>query len=194
LLTSLVRPIVQLLQGGGVVVLPTDTLFGLAGCLRPEVLQRIYNLKGRDTKKPLALLVNGINQIEQLVKPTEAQLDYARRLLPGPVTCIFPGNDQMSQLHSAYKAGVALRWLPDSPVSPLLDALAEPLFLTSANLAGAPDPSCLSEITPVIRKGVDCVCFPETVVRGEPSALVDLRVTPPSVSRSELTLEQLLHD
>jgi L-threonylcarbamoyladenylate synthase len=194
LLTSQVRPIVQLLRSGGVVVLPTDTLFGLAGCLQPDVLQRIYHLKGRDTNKPLALLVNGINQIKQLVKPTEAQLDYARRLLPGPVTCIFPGTGKLSQLHSAYSDGVALRWLPGSPVSTLLEALDEPLFLTSANLAGAPDPTSLSEITPSIRKGVDCVCFPETEVEGKPSALVDLRVIPPSVSRSELTLEQLLHD
>jgi tRNA A37 threonylcarbamoyladenosine synthetase subunit TsaC/SUA5/YrdC len=99
----------------------------------------------------------------------------------------------MSQLHPAYSDGVALRWLPVSPVSELLNTLDEPLFLTSANIAGAPDPTCLSEISPSIVEGVDCICFPETEIKGKPSAIVDLRVTPPSVTRSESALEQLLH-
>ncbi len=194
MLASRIEPIVALLRRNGVVLLPTDTLFGLAGRLQPSLVDRIYHLKNRDTAKPLALLVNGVEQLQELVKPSPALLDLARRLLPGAVTCIFPGRAELARLHPAYAEGLAVRWLDLAPVNELLAALGEPLLLTFAKYFRQRDPTAPSEVPVDILNGVDCICFPGVTVSGQASALVDLRVTPPAVARSAQTLEQLLHD
>ena len=162
--------------------------------MHSPVVDRIYRLKHREIEKPLALLVNGLEQLQELIQPAPQLLEIARRLLPGPITCIFPGNRDLEHLHPAYREGLAVRWVNLTPLNELLKALGEPLLLTSANYSGQRDPGTLQEIAVDILLGVDCICFPGVEVTGKASALVDLRVTPPAVTRTEQTLEQLLHD
>ncbi len=194
MLSSRIDPILDVLRRDGVVILPTDTLYGLAGRLRPQVLAGIYRLKNRDNTKPLAILVNGLEQLQQLCEVTGPQKELASRLLPGAVTCIFNGREELAALHPAYADSLAVRWLDLAPVNRLLQALGEPLLLTSANISGDTDPTILSQVEDSLLQAVDCICFPGLAIRGRASALVDLRETPPRVSRSNLTLEQLLHD
>jgi tRNA A37 threonylcarbamoyladenosine synthetase subunit TsaC/SUA5/YrdC len=97
-------------------------------------------------------------------------------------------------LHPQFAQSVAVRVLANHLINAVLENLDSPLFLTSANLSGAPDPQTLREVEQEILSGVDCLAFPGLEISGKPSALVDLRRDPPRVLRTSRTLESLFHD
>src|SRR5205085_6312307 len=74
---------------GGVVVIPTDTVYGLATRAdNPAGIERIYELKGRPAEKPFQALVAGADALDELAEPTEAARRLANAFWPGPLTII----------------------------------------------------------------------------------------------------------
>lgn len=146
------------IRGGGVVVFPSDTVYGLA-CAPGDAaaIERLYALKGRDRGKPAALMWFSPAGLPPM-RPRVAAA--ARALLPGPVTLLVPG-----------EAGdvVGIR-VPDVP---LLRGVAIPVLQSSANHAGGPDARRLDEVPADIRAGADLV-LDGGELPGTPSTVVDL--------------------
>ena len=120
------------IRGGGVVLFPADTVYGLAA--DPEnddAVDRMYALKGRPREKRSALMYFSVEAVPDL--PARA-----RRLLPGPVTVVLAD-------------GRGIR-VPDQP---LLAGVSVPVLQTSANPSGGEDPRRLEDVDPGIRAGVD---------------------------------------
>jgi len=172
------------LHGGGVAVVPTDTVYGLAA--RPadtDAVRAVYRMKGRPEGMHFPVLAASVAQVRELgVAFTPGAEALARRWWPGPLTLAFafgPALDRPTWLDG--RAEVAVR-IPDHD---FLRALLEEtgvLVVTSANPHGAPTPRTAHDVAACLGSSVDLV-----VDGGElhdiPSTLVNVSGLEPSVER-----------
>ncbi len=155
------------LAAGGVVVFPTDTVYGL-GCdaLDPAAVRRLYALKGRPAEKPAAVLWSRLaDALEDLDELGVRTRDALRALLPGPVTVLVPNPGRRYPLAGGAALGLRV------PAIPL--PVRRPLLQSSANASGGPDPRRLEEVPPAIRGGADLV-IDGGELPGTPSTVIDL--------------------
>jgi L-threonylcarbamoyladenylate synthase len=160
---------------GGLVCLPADTVYGLACIPQPEATDKIYEAKGREERKPLALVFTDTRQIISMVPDLPDVIAAALpMLMPGPVTCILPLATPLKgiQIHSADSVGV--RIIPP-PAGDLYRYLPSPLAVTSANLSGLPDACSVDEIPEEIASACDFIVDDGRSRLCEPSTIVDLR-------------------
>lgn len=133
------QEVVELLAGGGVVALPTDTFYGLAADSRNAAgITRVLQLKGRSPEHPLLLLVPDCAAARQLAPAADERLeDLADIFWPGPLTLVLPTTGDLSSALVGPTRGVAVR-VPDATVPrQVARALGAPITGTSANLTGA---------------------------------------------------------
>ncbi|KAM8847513.1 threonylcarbamoyl-AMP synthase [Synchiropus picturatus] len=133
--TEILSRTVQALKEGQVVGVPTDTIYGLA-CLAQnrDAIKKVYDIKGRNQQKPLAICVGEIPDIYKYcdVKVEKALLED---LLPGPVTLVFERADVLNKDLNPFTKLVGVR-IPDHPfMRRLCQMCEEPLALTSANIS-----------------------------------------------------------
>jgi len=125
------------LQAGGVAIFPTETVYGIGTSVFSLAgIQRIYELKGRSWRKPLALLVHSLEAARPLVEtiPPEAQR-LAEQFWPGPLTLVFKASP-LGKLVTGGLATIGVR-IPDHPLAlALLRKVGVPLATTSVNRSG----------------------------------------------------------
>jgi L-threonylcarbamoyladenylate synthase len=114
-----------MIQRGGVVAIPTDTLYGLAANpFLPRAAERIFRIKRRAESKPILLLIDSMEQLEGLVcRPPRALQEIAARFWPGPLTVILRASGSVPPAITAGTGTVAVRWParrspPPAPISP----------------------------------------------------------------------------
>ncbi|XP_043939528.1 yrdC domain-containing protein, mitochondrial [Protopterus annectens] len=132
---EIVSSAVTVLKQGGVIAVPTDTIYGIAGLAQnSEAIERIYELKGRNGNKPLAICVGSIKQIYRFCKVTVPD-HLLQDLLPGPVTLVFERLEALNKNLNPFTHLVGVR-IPDHAfMQELARACEEPLALTSANIS-----------------------------------------------------------
>ena len=138
----------EVLRAGGVVVLPTETVYGLAGMTRCEAaLDQIYTLKGRPADNPLIAHVSSIDMARSCVGVWTPQADsVAEAFWPGPLTIILPKAEDIPGRAVAGHATIALRW-PDHPIAQaLVEAVGSPLSAPSANRSGQISPTTAAHV------------------------------------------------
>ncbi len=150
------------IRGGGVVVFPADTVYGLA-CDpgNPQAVARLYALKGRAPTKPAARMVFSLDALP----PIPAR---GRRLLPGPVTLLVPSDT--GTLGIRYPAGT------------ILEGARVTVLQSSANHSGGPDARTLDEVPADVRAGADLV-LDAGPLPGTPSTVIDLTADPYRIVR-----------
>jgi L-threonylcarbamoyladenylate synthase len=176
---------VEALRSGEPVILPTDTVYGLAvTAYRSEPIEHIYRLKGRDPLKPCALLSPDLETLFELVPELRGRAGViARALLPGPYTLILPNPARRFRWITGATPeaiGVRVPELPDVARS-VVDAVGG-LVATSANRAGEPDPSRLDDVPREIRDGVAAE-IDAGELPGTPSTVLDFTGAEPRVVR-----------
>lgn len=163
------RALERCLSGGGVAVIPTDTVYGLAcDAADHEAVARMHALKGRAEARPAAVMFCSLDAaapaLGHLGPRTRAAVG---RLLPGPLTLLLPspgGGEQALGLRVPRLEG---------PLTPLA-AVRRAMLQTSANPTGGRDPRRISDIPPAIRQGADLV-LDGGELPGVASTVVDLR-------------------
>lgn len=173
--------IASVIRAGGVVILPTDTLYGLhADARNAGAIARIQACKSREEAKPLLVLCSSPGQARELgvsmPAATEAALDA---IWPAPLTAILPLREPVAASAGAATIGVrvpAIGWLRE------LAEVTGPIASTSVNYAGQP-PATGAELVPrEIEEAVDGIADAGTL-EGSPSTIVDLTTTTPKVLR-----------
>ena len=164
------------------VILPTDTVYGLcAWPFRPEPVERVYRLKGRDASKPIALLAADLDALLEALP--ELDLTLTEGLLPGPYTLIVPNPARrFPWLTGDNPDAIGVR-VPDLPPD-ASQVVAEVgvLCATSANAAGGPNPRRVEEIPEEIRKACGAI-VDAGELPGTPSTVLDLTGDEPRVLR-----------
>jgi L-threonylcarbamoyladenylate synthase len=135
-----VDEVVDVLVRGGVVVLPTDTVYGLAALpTSASAVERVFALKGRKADVPIAVLCASAEQALALAAPVPGAAEVAAELWPGPLTLVLPRRAGV-ELHLGEPVHTIGLRVPDHP---LVRAIAErtgPIATTSANRHGEPTP------------------------------------------------------
>jgi L-threonylcarbamoyladenylate synthase len=139
----------QILESGGLVAVPTETVYGLAARAdSPEAVARIYAAKGRPSFNPLIVHVRGTEQAERFAKLSDQVRQLMAEHWPGPLTLVLPVRED-AELAEAVTAGlptVALR-APAHPVmQALLEAMPFPLAAPSANRSGFISPTTAAHV------------------------------------------------
>lgn len=164
---------VTIVKSGGVVVIPTDTVYGI-GCAfdNRDAIERIFALKRRDPAKSIAVLLSGIEQADQLAEffPDAAKA-LAEKFWPGPLTLIVR---KKAGLPDNLAAGptIGLR-IPDHGLARELIRQSGPLATTSVNLSGQPAAVSAGEIPPDWDGKIDAVFDGGRIQGGKPSTVVD---------------------
>jgi L-threonylcarbamoyladenylate synthase len=173
------------LRAGEPVILPTDTVYGLAVTAhRPESTERMYELKGRDRLKPCALLAADLDTLFELVPELRGRAAMiARALLPGPYTLILPNPARRYRWITGPTPGAIGVRVPELPEAarPVVEA-AGGLAATSANVSGGPDPRRIDEVPPEILERVGAV-VDAGPLPGTPSTVLDFTAAEPKVVR-----------
>jgi tRNA threonylcarbamoyl adenosine modification protein (Sua5/YciO/YrdC/YwlC family) len=123
----------QVLREGGVVVMPTDTVYGMTcGITHHEAIRRIYRLKDMDPKKPLSILVGDMTMVGRYARGvTTPSFRLLKRVLPGPYTFIFEASPEVPKIMLRKRRTIGVR-MPDNPIAlALLEEMGEPLLSSS---------------------------------------------------------------
>jgi L-threonylcarbamoyladenylate synthase len=176
---------IAILQSGGIVALPTDTVYGIAVALAtPGGIERLFHVKQRPPEKAIALLLADAAQAAELGEVTPEAAALAAALWPGPLTLVLPARPdaELPEVLAAGSRTVGVR-LPDHATPRALAAAVGPLPTTSANLSGRPDPLDAATVVDELGEGVDLVLDGGRTPGSRPSTVVDLTVDPPAVLR-----------
>jgi tRNA threonylcarbamoyl adenosine modification protein (Sua5/YciO/YrdC/YwlC family) len=174
----------DILRRGGVAVVPTDTVYGLACTISSQKsIQRIYKLKDLDPKKPLAILVADIATVSLYARgistPTYRMM---KRVLPGPYTFILEGSKLVPKIMLTKRKTAGIR-VPDNPICiALVRELGNPIITTSATL---PDGQVLHDTSLIhdhFGKRIDLV-IDGSIVPGMPSSVISLINDSPEIIR-----------
>ncbi len=125
---------VEVMRGGGVVIYPTDTIYGL-GCdiAQKAAVQRIRRIKGRDAKKPMSFVCADLTNISRYARVSNFAYRILKRCLPGPYTFVLPATKETPRMVQSKQKTVGIR-VPDHPVPlSLVAELGNAVISTSAN-------------------------------------------------------------
>ena len=139
--------IVPILRAGGLIIFPTDTIWGI-GCdaLNEDAIQKIYEIKKRDPKKSLIILVSSQEQLEKYVEPIHPKaqnlIDYYER----PLTIVYDKAKDLPDSLLAQDGSLGVRLVKDDFCKTLIEALGFPIVATSANFSDHATPKNFNEI------------------------------------------------
>ena len=136
---------VRFLQGGGVIGLPTDTVYGLACCAtNTSAIDKLYSIKARNEDKPIAICVGRVSDVQKWTIVEHLPHDILTSLLPGPVTVVLKCIHKLDKsLNCNGKIGVRI---PDHDfIRSTCNGLGIPVALTSANVSGEPSSVTVDE-------------------------------------------------
>ena len=146
------------LREGGLVVFPTETVYGLGGDGTSEhAAQKIYAAKGRPSDNPLILHVSSPEDAEAFAETNATYYKLANAFMPGPLTVILPKKDTVPFSVTGGLDTVAIR-CPSHPIAhALIDAAGIPVAAPSANLSGKPSPTCARYVIEDLDGRVDII-------------------------------------
>ena len=176
---------VQVLKAGGVAAIPTDTVYGLAArAFDRSAIGKVFDIKGRNSKSPVPLLLGSIDMMEQCIAASsDAVMLLAATCWPGPLTIVVPKSDRVSDELTGGSSTVGLR-VPDHDVPRALSqSLGEPITGTSANFSGKPAFTSYYEVRVEMARELDYI-FDGGVLPIRPaSTVIDLSGELPQILR-----------
>ena len=188
---------IKAIKGGGVIVFPTDTIYGLVcDATNQKAIQKLFQIKKRDFKKPIPVFVKDIEMAKQIAMVNEKQESFLKKVWPGKVTVILRAKIDFPQGVLGKDKTIGLR-VPDyASINALFNKINKPLSGTSANLAG--EHSCL-DINDVVVQFANEKLQPDLIVdagilsSSQSSTVVDLTGKELKVLRTgDLKEEELL--
>ena len=172
-----------ILRSGGVVALPTDTVFGL--CARASddaAVERIYAIKRRDPEQPMPIFAADLAQAETIGMLDGDARALASAFWPGALTIVVPVRPSYRSRALAGQDTVAVRVPADERLRRLC-ADVGPLTGTSANIAGRGECHTAAEVRAQLGDAVDLILDAPVLATGQPSTIVDCTQSPPRILR-----------
>lgn len=173
----------RVVRSGGLVVYPTDTVYGL-GCdpLNVKAVRRVFRVKG-DRKKPLPILACSLADIENIAYLSDVARRIAARFWPGPLTLVVPKKPALPEAVTCGLGSVGVR-IPKHDVAIQLMRLSDGLLVgTSANKTGQKPPQTASRAAKQLGEEVDVILDGGPTPLGVSSTVVDLAAEEPRILR-----------
>lgn len=187
--------IVKVIREGGVVVCPTDTVYGLVGdATNKRAVEKIFKIKKRPKNKPLPIFVKDIKMAKELAEISKKQEKFLKKIWPGKTTVVLKSQitnyksqaNPKFKIYGINKKTIALRIPNYGLLLDLVKQLSRPLTGTSANVSGQP---ASGEIKKVLKQFENKKYQPDLIIdegnlsKSKPSKIIDLIVFPPKILR-----------
>lgn len=191
-----IRTAASLIKDGGVVAMPTETVYGLAAdALNKEAVKKIFAAKGRPSDNPLIVHIAHIDDIERfsLVKefPKKARA-LAEKFWPGPLTMIMKKSDVIPDEISAGLDTVAIRLPSHTVARVLIRESGTVLAAPSANKSGCPSPTSAQHVVDDLNGEIDAIVDGGMCAVGVESTVITMATNPPRLLRPGfITVEQI---
>ena len=167
---DIIQRAVSVLRRDGIIVYPTDTIYGLGGDAFSDIaIERVYEAKSRLRGKPVSIAVSDFEMLACVAYIDERAMGFINRFLPGPVTVILKAKGCVPDELTGGTGLIGIRW-PDHEIAlAIIRELDAPITATSANISGEISPRRVSEVNVRNDLIVDGGELP-----GTPSTVVDL--------------------
>ena len=154
-----IRQAVEVLNRGGIILYPTDTIWGI-GCdaTNAEAVKRVFEIKQREDAKALITLVDSEAKVQAYVREMPDVAWDLMEVADSPLTIIYDGARNLAPNLLAEDGSVGIRVTHETFSNYLCLRFKRPIVATSANLSGQPSPRCFADIAPEIVAAVDYVC------------------------------------
>ncbi len=167
----------KFIREGKVVVLPTDTVYGLvADAANKKAVEKIFKIKKRPIKNPLPVFVKDIKMAKKYAEVNEKQEKFLKKVWPGEITVVFK-KIKRKKIYGVDKKTIALRIPKYKLINALLEKLNHPLTGTSANISGRPALTEIKKITYQFKNQKDQPDFiidAGNLPKSRPSKIIDL--------------------
>ena len=153
-----IKKAIDVLNSGGVILYPTDTIWGL-GCdaTNKEAVEKIFKIKKRSESKSMLILLNSIGSVYSYVEQVPEMAFDIIELSDKPVTVIFPGAKNLADNLIAQDGSIGIRITRENFTEQLLQKFRKPIVSTSANIAETETPLNFAQISEEIKKQVDYI-------------------------------------
>lgn len=172
-----IKTAVQTLRKGGLILYPTDTIWGI-GCdaSNEEAVRRIFQLKQREDSKAMICLVDSANRMQRYLRQVPDVAWDLVEFAEKPLTLILDGAVNLAPSLIAEDGSVGIRVTRENISHELCYRYERAIVSTSANISGAPSPSCFAEISEEIKKGVDYIMLSRQndLSKSKPSQIIKL--------------------
>lgn len=184
----------ELLKNGGVVAIPTETVYGLAASAFDEAaIKKVFTAKGRPQDNPLIVHIANMEQLKESATdiPEKAYL-CAEKFWPGPFTMVLKKTGKTAECVSAGMDTVAVR-MPENKVAlEIIKKSGLPLAAPSANTSGRPSPTSAAHVKADLDGKIDAIVFSDDCAVGVESTVITFATNPPRLLRpGAVTIEQL---
>ena len=185
--TDTLLTVIEVLKKGGVIVYPTDTVYGLgANACDYKAVEQIFKIKKRPLTKPLPIIARNINWVKELAYIPPKLEKILVKIWPGSVTIILPKKDIIPSVVTASRKNVGIR-IPDSEFTDkLMGKFGYPLTATSANISGeegSRDPKKIIEAFQDQLWKPDLILDAGILPKSLPSTILDLSTIQPKILR-----------
>lgn len=163
--------IAAILREGGVILCPTDTIWGLScDATQAAAVKRIFDIKQRDLNKPLIVLMSDLAEVKKYVSDLHPRIENLMAYHMQPLTIIHTAGPLMPRHLVGENGSIAIRLTSHPLLINLMQILGTPLVSTSANLQGSTTPKLYHEIGEDIKQQVDYTCRTDREPNGQVSS------------------------
>jgi L-threonylcarbamoyladenylate synthase len=156
----------------GVIILPTDTVYGLACLYNSKVaIDRIYEMKKRVKDKPLPLLVNTFEMLEEVIDVDMEKIKKLSKYFPGPITIVSKRRETFDYFNAKT---IAVRMINVPLVNKIIESVNSPLCLTSANISNEPNVVDPVELIDLFDGYIDCA-FLDGKCKNSESTIIEIK-------------------
>jgi len=191
---SIIEKAVEMLNLGNLVAFPTDTVYGIgADAFNKSAVEKIFTAKGRDSKKPLQVLIADKDDLNLIVeKQSDILHQLADRFFPGALTIVVPARADFPRWITCGLDTVGVR-MPSNPIAiEMIKAFGKPISATSANISGFHDPKNAQQVLEYLDGRIDLILDGGATPDDVPSTVIDISVNPPKILRQgKLTIEEI---
>lgn len=148
----------EVLQSGGLILYPTDTIWGI-GCdaTNEKAVEKVFKLKGRNSGKSLIILLDTENKLESYVREVPAIAYDLIEFAENPLTIIYTGAKNIACNAIPSDGSIGIRIVKHAFCQQLIQRFKKPIISTSANISGEKSPANFSQVSKEIINGVDYV-------------------------------------
>ena len=173
-----VREACEVLKNGGIILYPTDTIWGI-GCdaTNEAAVKQVYELKRREDSKAMLVLLDDVGKLASYVEVPDVAYELLE-VSDKPMTIIYPNAKNLAKNLIAQDRTIGIRITSEAFTKALLYRFRKPIVSTSANISGESSPKCFAEISDAVKSAVDYVVDfrQEETSNPAPSSIIKLGV------------------
>lgn len=171
-----VNKIVNIIKRGGVVIFPTDTVYGIGVLPEKKPVERLYEIKKRDPSKKMIALIDNLDTVREIVDETQENMKRIGKVLdtfwPGELTVIFKADKKFTEKFDENMDTIGVRIPENKTALKIIKAAGGIVLTTSANISGEEAVKKFEDINEKLLSNVDGVVKDTSVLTGVPSTII----------------------